>query len=112
MNTKLSELPPLAYTFGIFVAIALIGSVFLPTSITSLLSVAFAVWFYFVVPGYCLLLHLDFKPHERVIVGTAVSSALIPLILYTFDIVGVPLGRMTVMVSILAVSAVSVGLRK
>ncbi len=91
------------YALGILLSIGLIGSIFLPTSTKSMLSLAFAVWFYFICPGYFLLLYLDLKPHERIIIGTAVSAAVVPIALYTLDIFGVPLGRMTVGVTILVI---------
>ncbi len=105
METK--ELTPVLYSFGILLGIGLIGSVFLPTSFKSMLSLAFATWFYFICPGYFLLLHLDLKAHERIIIGTAVSAAVVPLMLYTLDIFGVALSRITVVIMILGICGVS-----
>ncbi|MBI4016891.1 MAG: hypothetical protein HY363_04320 [Candidatus Aenigmarchaeota archaeon] len=98
-----AEILPLIYVFGIIIGFAMLSSLFLPTSITSVITLAFAIWFYFVLPGYCLLLFLDMKPHERIIIGTAVSAAVVPVVLYTLDIFGIPLSRLTVLITILVI---------
>lgn len=105
METK--ELTPVIYTLGLLLGIGLIGSMFLPASVKTMLSLAFATWFYFICPGHFLLLHLDMKPHERIIIGTAVSAAIVPLALYTLDIFGVALSRTTVVIVILAICGAS-----
>ena len=104
---EIKELTPVLYTLGILLGISLVGSIFLPTSTKNMLSIGFAVWFYFICPGYFLLLHLDIKPHERIIIGTAISAALVPVILYTLDIFGVALGRITVIIVILSICGMS-----
>jgi len=99
----MKELTPVLYTIGILLGIAIVGNIFLPTSFKTMLNLAFAVWLYFICPGYFLLLHLNMKPHERIIIGTAVSAAIVPLVLYTLDVFGVALGRLTVIIVILVI---------
>lgn len=99
-----TELYPLITTLSILIVIALIGGILLPTKTTTLLSVAFATWFYFILPGYCILIHLDLKGYERVILGTAIGTSLIPIFFYTLDIVGVPLSTPVIIISILLIS--------
>ena len=108
----MKELKPLLTTGVILAGIAILGSVFLPTKLTSLLSIAFAILAYLIAPGYCILLHIDLKTHERIILGTAISAALLPIILYTQDILGIPLSRTTVIVTIILVCGLAYTLKK
>ena len=103
----MKELKPLCITGTILLALALLGSIFLPTHIVSLVTLAFAIFAYFIAPGYMILLPLRLQPHERVIIGAAVSSALLPLLYYTLDIIGIPLSRTTVLGVIVLVCVVS-----
>lgn len=96
----MKDLIPALHTLGIFLAIALLGGIITPTSTLTLLSVAAVTWFYFVLPGYALLLHLTLQPYERIILGTAVSAALVPLVFYTADILGIPLNTPVIITSI------------
>jgi len=105
----MKELKPLLVTCVFLFALALTGSIFLPTRFTSLATLALALFAYLIVPGYTLLLHLNLKTHERIILGSAASTALLPLIYYTLDIIGVPLSRTTVLLVIILVSGLSYG---
>jgi hypothetical protein len=102
----------LTTTLVLLLSIALLSSLFLPTKTTTLLSVALATWFYFILPGYSILHYLDLKGYERVILGTAVGASLIPTVFYTLDIAGIPLSTPVIIISILLISGTALFFRK
>ena len=111
-NITQEELVPLAITAAILLAFGVLGGIFSATSFTGMLSLSFATFFYFVLPGYMILLHFDLSSLQRIVLGTAVSAAVIPVTLYALDIVNIPLSRLTITVVIGVICAVSVMIKK
>jgi len=76
------EMLPLVYTLGILLSLGILGWLLTPLSFKTAFSLSFAVWFYLVLPGFCVLLNLNLEGFERVILAFPVSGAFIPLLLY------------------------------
>lgn len=106
------ELKPLAYSAAILFAAALIGVIFTSTSALGMFSLAFAILFYLIVPGYFIMLNFNFDALERIILGMVVSAAVIPAYLYTINIFGLKITRIAVIGAIILVVALSILIRK
>lgn len=109
---KKSETIPIIITTLILLVATAIGAVFTETSFKSMYSLAFAILFYIILPGYCVLLNLNMSGLERIIFGMAVSVAIIPITLYTLDILGIALSTKNVLITISIICAISILLRK
>ena len=102
---KRYDLRPLIITFVVFVLIGLIGGMLIPTKIGTTISIMSSLFFYLVVPGYFLLINVKLDDLERLVMSTAVSLALIPLVLFNLNTFWVPISRAVVIGVILFVSA-------
>jgi len=106
------ELEPLGWTIAIFTVIAILGMIFTPTSLIGMFTLLFAFLVYFVVPGYAVMLNFNFSAFERVILGMVVSSAVVPVVVYTINILGLKVSTINVLFSILAVTIAAIVYRK
>ena len=106
------ELQPLAWIASGLFLLALAGILFTDTSATGMFSLAFAMLAYFILPGYFVMLNFSFDTLERVILGMVVSSALIPAILYSANLLGLAVSRLNVIIAILLVIVLAVLVRK
>lgn len=106
------ELRPLAWVAGGLFVLALAGVLFTDTSAAGMFSLAFAIFAYLAAPGYFVMLNFNFDTLERVILGMVVSSALVPAILYSANLLGLAVSRFNVIIAILLVIALAVVYRK
>lgn len=96
------EIMPLFYSLVILLALAFIGSLTTNTSSKTMFSLFFALFFYFILPGYLVMLNFkNLDSLERVFIGMVVSSAVIPLILYAVNVFGFKISRVNIIVAIL-----------
>ena len=102
---------PLLYALGILLGLGLLGWLFTPLTAKTAFSLTFALWFYLILPGYCILLNLNLDGLERVILAFPVSGALIPIALYHWNAVGGRISLFATIGTILLSSAVGLGLR-
>ena len=102
---------PLLYALGILLGLGLLGWLFTPLTAKTAFSLTFALWFYLVLPGYCILLNLNLDGLERVILAFPVSGALIPIALYHWNAIGGRISLFATIGTILLSSAVGLGLR-
>jgi hypothetical protein len=106
------ELKPLGIiAAGLFV-LALLGVVFTDTSAGGMFSLAFALFAYLAVPGYFVLLNFPYTTLERVILGMIVSTALVPAVLYTANLLGLAVSRTNVLIAIVLIVAAAILYRK
>jgi len=103
----MKELKPLGITAGILAVFAVAGSLFTQTSFWSFLTLGFAIWFYIVLPGYMILMHTSLASFQKIIIGSAISTAIVPVILYGMDIINIPLSRVFIAIVILIISVIS-----
>lgn len=106
------ELRPLIWTAGILAILVIIGAMTTGTSAMGMFSLAFAIFAYLVLPGYCIMLNFAFSPLERIILGMIVSSAVVPAVLYTANLFGLAVSRMNVLFAIILIVALAVLYRK
>jgi len=106
------EFLPLLYALGIFLGLGLLGWVLTPLTAKTAFSLTFALWFYLILPGYCILLNLNLDGLERVILAFPVSGALIPIALYHWNALGGRISLPATVGTILLASAVGLGLRR
>lgn len=102
---------PLIYTLGILLGLGLLGWLFTPLGAKTAFSLTFALWFYLVLPSYCILLNLNLDGLERVILAFPVGGALIPIALYHWNAVGGRISLAATVAMILLASAAGLGLR-
>lgn len=100
---------PLAYALGILLGLGLFGWLLTPMSAKTAFSLTFALWFYLVLPGYCILLNLNLDGLERAILAFPVSGALIPILLYHWNAGGGRISLMATVAFIIAVSGLGLG---
>jgi hypothetical protein len=103
---------PLARIAGGLFVLALTGVLVTDTSATGMFSLAFAIFAYLVAPGYFVMLNFNFDTLERVILGMVVSSALVPALLYSANLLGLAVSRFNVIIAILLVIVLAVVYRK
>lgn len=89
-------IPLLGVLFTLFVA-AVVGWLFTETSFKVLFSLMFAIFFYVILPGYCILLNFNIVGLERVIFGMPVSIAVVSIFLYVWDLLGFKLSSVNVL---------------
>lgn len=106
------EMKPLGISFLVLFLLAVIGTIFTSTSFIGMLSLSFAVFFYFLMPGYFAMLNFDFDALERIILGMAASSAIIPVFLYAINIIGFKITTTMIISSILLFISLSVLIRE
>ncbi len=106
------EIKPLGITAIILFTAAIAGGLFTPTSFTSMISLAFAIFTYIILPGYFILLNFNLTALERIIFGMPTSITIVSIALYSVDIIGIPLSRTTTLTIILIVSVAGLVLRK
>ncbi len=83
-------LAPLIYSAGALIVIAAVLVAVTPLISSSGFSLAFAIFFYLIVPGYCILLNFEsLDGIERVLLGIPVSVALLPILQYFLNQMGV-----------------------
>jgi len=105
----LHKLKPL----GIVAAVLAIGAIiagFVAGSMLSWLSLSLAVFLYFFLPGYSLLLHLQLDDIERCIFAFPVGGMAVSLVLYFLNLFGIALTRITVLGVIIVVTVASIAL--
>ncbi len=106
------EMMPLAWTASILAALAVLGIILTDTNASGMFSLAFAIFAYLVLPGYMMMLNFNFDALERIIIGMIVSSAIVPAILYTANLFGMPVSRFVVLIAIALVVVAAIAYRK
>ena len=106
------DLKPLGYAAAILFVAALIGTIFTSTSASGMFSLAAAMFFYLVLPGYFIMLNFNFDSLERIILGMVASAAVIPAYLYTINIFGLKITRIAVIGAIILIVGLAIFLRK
>lgn len=106
------ELKPLGYAAAILIISAIMGIIFTDTSSSGMFSLAFAIFFYLMVPGYFVMLNFNFDALERIVLGMVVSAAVIPAYLYAINIFGLEITKIAVIGAIVLVTGLSILYRK
>jgi uncharacterized membrane protein len=106
------RLRPLGATFALFMLIAIVGSIFTPTRLGTMLSLMFGLFCYLILPGYVLLLNLELDDLERIILSTAVGISLLPLIFFNLSLFWIKMKLPVVVISIIAVTALGIALKE
>jgi uncharacterized membrane protein len=106
------ELRPLGYAALILLAAAVAGALTTPTRMTTMLSLAFAFFFYFILPGYCVMLNFNYSALERMILGMAVSVGVVPSLLYAMNAFDFRLSRLNIIIVIITVVVAAILYRK
>ena len=106
------ELAPLGWLAAVLAVLVIAGLIWASTSFTGLLSLAFALFAYLILPGYVIMLNFNLPALERIIIGMAVSAAVVPAFLYTLNIIGLPLSRTIVLLTITVVVVLAIVYRK
>jgi len=101
------HLKPLAWTAGILAVLALVGGLVTPTSMITMLTVALAVFLYFILPGYSVLLFLKLDAVERILLSVPTSAILVPIVLYFANVFGLPLSRTVVIMVCAGITALA-----
>ena len=96
-----NEITPLAITATILLLAAITGAIFTETSLKGMLSLAFAIFAYIILPGYFILLNFKISSLERIIFGMPISITLVSLTLYSADLIGVRLSTTNTILTIL-----------
>jgi len=95
--------PLLSSALALFlVAVGLV--MFTPIIASNAATLAFAIFVYFIVPGYCVLLNFELDGVERVFLGIAVSVAIVPFIQFFLNQAGVLITPVTTLPVIAAVA--------
>jgi uncharacterized membrane protein len=104
------KLPEECKAFGVLTAVIFIGAIiagiFVP-GIKAWLGLGFGIWLYFFVPGYTLLLLLELDSIERSIFAFPAGAIMTSLMLYVFNLFGIALTTMSVVVAVVIVTAIS-----
>lgn len=106
---RLEQFRPLGM-IAIVLAVGAVLAGLVAGSMLSWLSLAVAVFLYFFLPGYAVLLHLDADAVERCIFAFPAGAIVVSLSLYVLNLFGIMLTRITVLAVIIAVVAVSLAL--
>jgi hypothetical protein len=96
---------------GVVALVLAVGAIiagFVAGSTLSWLSLALAVFLYFFLPGFSLLLHLDLDGIERSIFAFPVGGIAVSLVLYFLNLFGIALTRITVLGVIIGITAVAI----
>jgi len=109
LDLRRADFVPLLWAFAILVGLGVAAWLLTPLTAGPALSLAFALWFYLVLPGYCILLHLELDGLERVVLALPVSGALIPILLYHWNVVGGRISLAATVAFILLVSGIALG---
>lgn len=108
---SLEDFLPLLCTLSILLGLAILGFILTPLTAKTAFSFAFALWFYLVLPGYCILLNIQLDAIERIILAVPVSGALVPVALYHWNAVGGRISLAATVAMILLASAAGIGFR-
>jgi uncharacterized membrane protein len=103
----LEQYTPLGIFAGILSIAALLASFTTHASTLTWLSLMLALFLYCFLPGYTLLLHLEFDAVERIIFAFPTGVIVVSLLLYFLNLLGVGLTRLTVLAVILAGTVLS-----
>ena len=79
------KLAPLLVTGLACLFVGVLGGIFTPTSVSKMIQLCLAFYFYCIIPGYFLLLTIKLDNIERIVVSTGVSISVVPILLYQFD---------------------------
>ncbi|MBI2564763.1 hypothetical protein HYV79_02120 [Candidatus Woesearchaeota archaeon] len=98
------EFNPLLYSAIVLFIVSILGILLTQTSSKTIFYLIFAIFFYLITPGYFILLNFkNLDSLERIVLGMVISSAIIPLILYSINIFGIKISRINVFITILLV---------
>lgn len=100
------EITPLAVVAGILGGAALLAGIFTPAQVLTWLSLAFAIFIYFFLPGCSLLMHLELDTMERCIFAFPIGAILTSVLLYIFNIISVKFNIVMVLIAILIVTII------
>jgi uncharacterized membrane protein len=106
------RLKALLTTLGLFLLLAIVGGIFTPTRLITLLSIMLGLFLYLILPGYLVLLNVELDDIERVILSTAVGISLIPIILFLLNLFWIRISFWLVVALILLVSLAGIALRE
>lgn len=98
---------PLGWTALVLLVLAVLGGLFTPTSMPTMLSLALAFFLYYILPGYSVLLFLELDAVERVLLAVPASAVFVPVLLYFADLVGLGLSRTIVLGAIALITVIS-----
>lgn len=107
-----NEITPLITTATILFFAAIMGKIFSATSWQGMLSLAFAIFAYIILPGYFVMLNFKLTSLERIIFGMPISISLVSITLYTVDIIGIAISRRNTLIIIFGICILSILLRK
>lgn len=108
---QMQLLYPLVYSAAALIAVAAILTAATPLIASSAFSLAFAIFIYLIVPGYCVLLNFKLDGVERVLLGIPVSAAILPILHYLLNQAGLLITPVTTFLLIAVVAGSGLALR-
>ncbi len=109
---KLNEITPIITTTIILFIAASIGATFSQTSAKSMYSLAFAILFYIILPGYFILLNIKLSNLERIMFPMPISITIMSITFYTIDIFGIKLGKTNIIITAITICTLAIILRE
>lgn len=109
---KLDEITPIITTAIILFIAASTGAAFTQTSAKSMYSIAFAILFYIILPGYFILLNFKLNNLERIVFAMPISITIMSITFYTIDIFGIKLSKTNIIITAITICALALILRK
>lgn len=106
------KLGTLIGTFIAFLIIGLVGAALTPTKVTTMLSLMLGLFFYLIVPGYFILLNVKMDDLERVVLSSAVSISIVPLILFNLNLFWVRVSKVNTILVIIGVTLFGILLKE
>lgn len=104
-------LAPLLYSAGALVAVASVLTAVTQLTASSAFPLAFALFIYLIVPGYCVLLNFELDGVERVLLGIPVSAAILPILQYLLNQAGLLITPAATLLLIAVVAGSGLALR-
>lgn len=104
-------LSPLLYSAGALIAVAAVLTAVAPLIASSAFPLAFAIFIYLIVPGYCVLLNFELDGVERILLGIPVSAAILPVLQYLLNQAGLLITPVATLLLIAVVAGSGLALR-
>lgn len=109
INNLIPEFVPLIIILIVLLVGAIILSIFSASKIIDLASFAFALFFYALLPGYCILLNFELDKYQRIAFSVPLSIALVSLAIYLMNAwVGISINLLPTAGSIIFFSALGI----
>lgn len=108
---KAELLSPLLYSAGVLIAVAAVLTAVTQLIASNAFSLAFAIFIYLIVPGYCVLLNFELDGVERILLGIPVSAAILPVLHYLLNQAGLLITPVATLLLIAVVAGSGLALR-